>query len=255
MYEAILNERLTLLKNNSIKILFQDSKNFGAMQNIFDEVKPDIIIHLAAVSHANKSNKDPHFTYENSIMTLESSMEGARKNNSHLIFLSSNMVYGQFPEKGVDENSPCSPIGIYGNLKYSAEIMIKSYNQVFDIPYTIVRPSALYGERCVSRRVGQIFIENAIQGSEIVINGDGNDQLDFTYIEDLVDGIERCCINSNAINQTFNITYGNSRKINDLLELLKKQFPNIKTKYVENEKFMPKRGTLINKKAKDLLDF
>ena len=255
MYKAILKERLDLLNKNSIKILFKDAKNFIHMQKIFDEIKPDIIIHLAAVSHANKSNIDPHYTYENSIVTLESSLEGARKNKSHLIFLSSSMVYGDFPPSGVTESSPCNPIGIYGNLKYSAEIMIKSYNQVFDMPFTIIRPSALYGERCVSRRVGQILIENVIQDNEIVINGDGNDQLDFTYINDLVDGIERCCSNKNAINQIFNITYGNSRKINDLIELLKKKFPNIKTKYIENEKFMPKRGTLINQKAKDLLDF
>ena len=43
-------------------------------------------------------------------------------------------------------------------LKYAGELMLKSYNQVFDLPYTIIRPSALYGERCVSRRVTQIFI-------------------------------------------------------------------------------------------------
>ncbi len=255
MYESILNERLELLKKNSIKVILENSKNFIEMQKIFDDIKPDKIIHLAAVSHANKSNKDPHHTYENSIVTLESSLEGARKNNSHLIFLSSSMVYGEFPPSGVTESSPCNPIGIYGNLKYAAEIMIKSYNQVFDMPYTIIRPSALYGERCVSRRVGQIFIENAIQGNDIIINGDGNDQLDFTYIKDLVDGIEKCCSNENAINQIFNMTYGNSRKINDLLDLLKKEFPNVKTKYIDNEKFMPKRGTLLNYKAKDMLNF
>ena len=73
---------------------------------MFNKIKPDIIIHLAAVSHANKSNKDPHYTYENSIMTLESSLEGARKNKSHLIFfVISSMVYGQFPETGVDADS------------------------------------------------------------------------------------------------------------------------------------------------------
>ena len=48
----------------------------------------------------------------------------------------------------------CKPIGIYGSLKYSGEIILKSYSKVFDLPYTIIRPSALYGERCVSRRVG-----------------------------------------------------------------------------------------------------
>lgn len=255
MYEAILNERIHLLKKNSIKIIIEDAKNKIKTQDIFEKLKPDIIVHLAAVSHANKSNIDPYNTFENSLLTLEHSLEGARRNNSHIIFLSSSMVYGEFPPGGVNEDTPCKPIGIYGNLKYVAEIMIKSYNQVFNVPYTIIRPSALYGERCVSRRVGQIFIENAIQDFEIVINGDGNDRLDFTYIDDLTDGIERCCVNKNAINETFNITYGYSRKINDLLNLLKNEFKNVKTKYIENEKFMPKRGTLSNNKAKKLLAF
>ena len=84
-------------------------------------------------------------------------------------------------KKKVDEDAICEPIGIYGTLKLSGELLVKAYNQVFDLPYTIIRPSALYGERCVSRRVGQIFIENAIQGNEININGDGEDKLDFTY--------------------------------------------------------------------------
>ena len=99
------------------------------------------------------------------------------------------MVYGNFKQDQVDENSICEPIGIYGNLKLAGELMIKSFNQVFGMPYTIIRPSALYGERCVSRRVGQIFIENAIQNFDINISGDGEEKLDFTYIEDLVQGI------------------------------------------------------------------
>ena len=64
----------------------------------------------------------------------------------------------------------------------------------------------------MSRRVGQIFIENAIQNLEININGDGNDKLDFTYIKDLVRGISYCCDNENAKNETFNITFGNAEK-------------------------------------------
>ena len=62
------------------------------------------------------------------------------------------MVYGNFNNNVVDEETPCVPLGIYGNLKYAGELILKSYNQVFDMPYTIIRPSALYGERCVSRR-------------------------------------------------------------------------------------------------------
>ena len=165
------------------------------------------------------------------------------------------MVYGNFEGKDVDENTECKPIGIYGTLKYAGELMLKSYNQVFDLPYTIIRPSALYGERCVSRRVGQIFIENAIQNLDININGDGNDKLDFTYIEDLVRGISYCCDNENAKNQTFNITFGNARKINNLIDILKSEFPKINVIYKEREKFMPERGTLKTNKAKDMLNF
>tara|TARA_Y100000591_G_C21410169_1_gene487175 strand:- start:3 stop:614 length:612 start_codon:yes stop_codon:yes gene_type:complete len=173
----------------------------------------------------------------------------------HLIYLSSSMVYGNFESLEVNEDSNCKPIGIYGNLKLSGEMMIKAYNQAFNLPYTIIRPSALYGERCVSRRVGQIFIENAIQNQTIRINGDGEDKLDFTYIKDLIEGISICCTNEKAKNQIFNITYGNARKINDLLSILKNEFSNINVEYKEREKLMPIRGTLSVKKAKNLLDF
>ena len=67
-----------------------------------------------------------------------------------------------------------------------------AYNQVFDMPYTIVRPSALYGPRCVSRRVGQAFIESALVGDTLRVDGEGDEQLDFTYIDDVVDGVIRC---------------------------------------------------------------
>ena len=80
-------------------------------------------------------------------------------------------------------------------MKYSGELIVKAYHRVFDIPYTIIRPSALYGERCVSRRVSQIFIENAVQGLDISINGDGSDRLDFTYIDDFINGVLLCVEN------------------------------------------------------------
>ena len=165
------------------------------------------------------------------------------------------MVYGNFTSGIVDENTQCEPIGIYGNLKYAGELIVKSYNQVFDLPFTIIRPSALYGERCVSRRVGQIFIENLLTKKEIYINGDGEEKLDFTYIEDFVSGIEKCCNNPKAINQTFNITYGNSRSINELIQILKTNFTNVVIKKNPKEAFMPERGTLDISKAKDLINF
>ena len=68
-------------------------------------------------------------------------------------------------------------------------------------------------------------------------------------------GISLCCENNKALNETFNITHGNARKINELIEIIKLEFKNIKVNYKEKEKFMPERGTLKMNKAKRLLNF
>ena len=255
LYSKILSNRIELLNNNKISFKKIDARNNDLTKKVYSEINPDIIIHLAAVSHANKSNKSPHITFDNSLRTLENTLDFAKDNKTHVIYLSSSMVYGEFNGKSVDEESICNPIGIYGTLKYAGELIVKSYNQVFQMPYTIIRPSALYGERCVSRRVGQIFIENSLQGLEIEINGSGEDKLDFTYIKDFEQGIVLCCENENSMNQTFNLTFGMGRKINELVSVLKTEFPKTIVKYKNKEKFMPERGTLMIEKAKNLLGY
>ena len=255
LYRSILNSRLELLNKNEINLTVQDARDYHAISKLYEEINPDVIIHLAAVSHANKSNKDPHSTFDHSFRTLENTLDFARIKKRHVIYLSSSMVYGNFQSKEVTEDTPCVPIGIYGTLKYSGELLVKAYKQVFDLPYTIIRPSALYGERCVSRRVGQIFIENALQNKPIMINGSDKEKLDFTYIEDLLQGIELCCRKKEAINQTFNLTFGKGRKILELINILKKEFPNLTIKFNKRDKFMPKRGTLSNSKASKLLNY
>ncbi len=260
LYKSILNSRLNLLNNSNIHIQIQDARDYNSLSKYLGSIKPDVIIMLAAVSHANKSNKDPHNTFDHSIRTLENCLDitrGLNKNSNfcHLIYFSSSMVYGNFISDTVDENSTCNPIGIYDTLKYAGELIVKSYNRIFDLPYTIVRPSALYGERCVSRRVTQIFIENAVQDKIITIKGDKNKKLDFTYISDLIDGINLIIENKNSINQTFNLTYGQSRSINDLTNILKDYFENIKIQFTSEEKFVPTRGTLDISKAKKILGY
>jgi nucleoside-diphosphate-sugar epimerase len=210
---------------------------------------------LAAVSHAVRSNKNPYNTFDHSLRTLENALDASRDNVKHFIFLSSSMVYGNFKAQEVNEESVCEPIGIYGALKYAAEKIIIAYNQVFNLPYTILRPSALYGERCISRRVGQIFIENALFEKELSINGDGKEKLDFTYIEDLTEGIFNIINKKNSINQIFNLTYGEGREINEMIDILKETFPKLKVKKVDRDNLMPYRGTLSMNKAKLLLNF
>lgn len=251
----ILDQRLFLLKENKIPLHVIDARNYHAISHKIDEIKPKIIIHLAAVSHANRSNKDPHSTFDHSLRTLENALDNSKNKIDHFIYFSSSMVYGNFKSGQVDEETICNPLGIYGALKYSGEKMVIAYNQVFGLPYTIIRPSALYGERCISRRVGQIFIENAINNLKIKINGDGSEKLDFTYIKDLVEGIITIIENNKSHNQIFNLTYGSARPISDLVEILYGFFPKIEIEKVQKDLLMPERGTLSNDKIKNLLGF
>ena len=254
-YIAFINERLTLLRNAKISLKIIDVRDYHAISHALNDFKPHTVVHLAAIAHANRSNKDPFSTFDHSMRTLENVLDVTRDLGTHVIYFSSSMVYGNFDGEAVAEDRVCNPMGIYGALKYGAEKLVIGYNQVFDLPYTIIRPSALYGERCVSRRVGQAFIENAIVGEDLTINGDGKEGLDFTYINDLIQGIILSITKRDSINQIFNITYGAARSINQLAEIVMDKFPGIKLYHKTRDGLMPERGTLSIDKAQKLLGY
>jgi nucleoside-diphosphate-sugar epimerase len=255
LYVRMINQRLDMLRLAGIPLHIQDARDYHALSRILSQIKPQVIVHLAAVAHANRSNKDPFSTFDHSLRTLENALDWARDNAEQFIFFSSSMAYGNFMTEQVDEEHPLNPIGIYGALKLAGEKMVIAYQQVFGLTYTIVRPSALYGPRCVSRRVGQIFIENALQDVPLRVDGDGAEKLDFTYIDDLVDGIARAISEPAARNEIFNITYGSARSIRDLVDVVRAEFPTVKIDYVERDKLMPFRGTLNVDKARRLLGY
>jgi len=255
LYLQFINERLLLLRSAGATLHILDAREYGLVSNTLSAIEPDIIIHLAAIAHANRSNKDPYSTFDHSMRTLENVLDTIRSRGTQLLFFSSSMVYGDFHSSSVAEDAPCNPKGIYGALKLGAEKLVQAYGEVFGTPYTIIRPSALYGERCVSRRVGQAFIENALDGENLTINGDGSDSLDFTYIDDLVSGVVATLGNELAVNEIFNITYGNARPINDLATTVQSRFANIKLQYLEKDSLMPERGTLDISKARDVLGY
>lgn len=255
MYLRMIAERLDLIRASGARLHPQDARDYHALSRVLTQINPQVIVHLAAVSHAGKSNKDPYSTFDHSLRTLENALDNARGRVEHFVFLSSSMVYGNFRTPEVDEDHPLDPIGIYGALKVAGEKIVIAYHQVFDLPYTIIRPSALYGARCVSRRVGQVFIEDAMRGMKLRLDGDGEERLDFTFVEDLVQGICLVIERPEARNQIFNMTYGSSRPIRDLVEITKRYFPNVEVERIERDKLMPVRGTLSIEKARRLLGY
>lgn len=256
LYISIINDRLELLREAKIPLHIQDARDYHSLSRILGDIKPQVIVQLAAVAHADRSNKDPYSTFDHSLRTLENALDCARHLQvEHFVYFSSSMVYGNFKSGFVTEESQCEPLGIYGALKFAGEKMVIAYNQVFDLPYTIVRPSALYGERCVSRRVGQIFIENALRGLEVTVSGDGSDRLDFTYIGDLVQGVIKTIEHDKSRGEIFNLTYGESRSISEMAQILKAEIPDLRLSFLPRDKLMPSRGTLSVEKARNLIDY
>lgn len=255
LYVNFIFERLQLMREAGIPLHVLDARDYHALSRCLSEIKADCFVQLAAIAHANRSNKDPYSTFDHSFRTLENALDTARDSGVHFIYFSSSMVYGNFDGEAVKEDRHCEPMGIYGALKYGGEKLVIAHNQVFKTPYTIVRPSALYGERCVSRRVGQAFIEHAIRGQNLTVNGDGSDALDFTYIEDLVQGVLRCIALPEARNQIFNLTYGSARTLNQMSDLVKHQFPGVTVQHKPRDGLMPERGTLSVEKARKLIGY
>lgn len=255
LYLRIIHQRLDMLHGARIPLHVQDARDYHVLAQLLNHIKPQVIVHLAAVAHAGRSNKDPYSTFDHSLRTLENALDCARDSVEQFIFLSSSMVYGNFLTPEVDEEHPLNSIGIYGALKVAGEKLVIAYQQVFGLPYTIIRPSALYGPRCVSRRVGQVFIENALNGSKLRIEGDGSESLDFTYIEDLIDGVCLAIQNPVARNEIFNMTYGRSSSIQNLVSIIQRYFPHVQVEFVERDELMPFRGTLSVDKAVRMLGY
>jgi nucleoside-diphosphate-sugar epimerase len=255
LYVQMIHERLNALREADIPLHIVDARDYQMLSRCLGEIKSSTVVQLAAIAHANRSNKDPYSTFDHSFRTLENALDAARGNDTHFVYFSSSMVYGNFDGEAVTEDRHCQPIGIYGALKYGGEKLVIAYNQVFGTPYTIIRPSALYGERCVSRRVGQAFIENALRGLPLSINGDGTDGLDFTYISDLIDGVIRAIATPDAQNEVFNLTFGGSRTLNQMASIVQETFPNVEINLQPRDQLMPERGTLSIEKARKLLGY
>ena len=73
-----MQNRIDILNEEKIQLIIQDARDYHAISKIYDDINPEIIIHLAAVSHANKSNKDPHSTFDHSFRTLENTLDFAK---------------------------------------------------------------------------------------------------------------------------------------------------------------------------------
>ena len=258
LYTNFILDRFTLLRDNKINITSVDLRALSDFAALHSEFEPTKIVHLAAISSAVIANKVPHLAYDIQISSLRNLIELCRFKSSkvnQIVFMSSSTVYGDFKSDEVDETIRPNPKGVYANGKYIGERMVREAESLYGIPYTIIRPSALYGIRCVSGRVSQKFVENALMGIPLRLEGDGNGMLDFTDVRDVVRGIVSAMCLPGGTSNTFNITFGNAQKISKLVNIIQKYIPNVNIERAPPAPEKPKRGTLKIDRAIKYLGF
>ncbi len=261
LYLSFLMERLEKMREAGVLFSNGDARITRDMNEVIQIYKPTKVVHLAAIASAVEAKKNPGLSFELQLNTLQPLLEFCRINPGlidQVILLSSSTVYGDFETLSVDESTRPRPRGIYANTKYMAERLIRTYCHQYGLNTVIIRPSALYGERCVSRRVSQVFIENALNGKPLYLEGGGEGRLDFTYISDLIDGIIMSMAfrtNQPGGTATYNITCGNARTIMELATIVKNLIPSAILEERPRAKDKPIRGTLSVSRAEREIGF
>ncbi|HIF10536.1 MAG TPA: NAD(P)-dependent oxidoreductase [Sneathiellales bacterium] len=260
VYLDFLLDRFELMREAGVELRNADARLLTDLNCLFDEFNPTKVVHMSAIASAVEARKNPGLCFDLQLITLRNVLELCRtghENINQVMLMSSSTVYGDFEGASVDESTRPRPRGIYANAKFMAERLLRTYNHQHGLGTTIIRPSALYGERCISRRVSQVFIENALNGKPLLLEGGGDGRLDFTYIKDLINGMVRALALHEGGNssQTFNLTFGQARTIADLAAVVKSVVPEANLEERPRAEDKPIRGTLSTKRAEEMLGF
>jgi len=169
------------------------------------------------------------------------------------VFVSSSMIYGDYVD-GTKENADTKPTNLYAEAKITAERFVKHYHNHFGVDYSIVRPSGVYGPGDMDDRVLSKFFIQAMKNETIEVH-DGNNKVDFTYVDDTADGIIEATL-SESKNMSFNITAGRAITLREAAEkVIELTGSNSEIVDIGAQKLYPKRGTLDISRAKELLGY
>ncbi len=176
---------------------YNDSiENLDRLNKIFEIEKPKIVVNLAAHAGVRYSLTNPHCFNKTNIMGFGNILENCRLNNiSHLIYASSSSVYGGNEFLPYKENQSVNhPVSLYAATKKANELMAHTYSHNYNLPTTGLRFFTVYGPWGRPDMAPIIFAKAIAKGEEINVNNFGKMKRDFTYIDDIVEGIYRCCL-------------------------------------------------------------
>ena len=254
---GFIGTNLTLgLLNSGFKVKILDDLSTGLKQNISKDAEfinasildtdlinkviedCEVVVHLGARGSVPRSIKDPIATHEvNSTGTLNV-LEAARTSKSHYIFSSSSSVYGSNMILPKNEGMVLRPITPYAASKMSGEGLSLTYAKTYGLPVSTFRFFNIFGpwQRPDHEYAAVLpkWISKCMKGDKIEIFGDGEQTRDFTYVGTVVNVLIDCISNKVMHPEPVNLAYGNKVSLNQVAELLKNDFPDLKIKYLSS---------------------
>ncbi|MFK7794828.1 MAG: NAD-dependent epimerase [Gammaproteobacteria bacterium] len=176
-----------------------------AVAQLFKKHKPDRVVNLAAQAGVRYSLENPYAYIDTNIMGFTNILEACRHNEvKHLVYASSSSVYGANTNMPFSvHNNVDHPVSLYAATKKSNELMAHTYSHLFQIPTTGLRFFTVYGPWGRPDMALFMFTKNIIAGKPIDVFNYGNHRRDFTYIDDIVEGVIRTLDNVPAANQSW----------------------------------------------------
>ncbi len=211
------------------------------INSIFEEYKPDVVVNLAAQAGVRYSITNPDAYIESNIIGFYNILEACRNYPvEHLVYASSSSVYGtnkKIPYSTDDKVD--NPVSLYAATKKSNELMAHSYSKLYNIPSTGLRFFTVYGPAGRPDMAYFGFTNKLIKGETIEIFNYGNCKRDFTYVDDIVEGVRRImeCAPEKANGEdglplppyrVYNIGNSSPENLLDFVEILSKELINAK---------------------------
>ena len=221
--------RLNILKEYDNFIFIKgDLADKEAVNRIFEQYRPEIVVNLAAQAGVRYSIENPDAYIESNIIGFFNILEACRYHKpKHLIYASSSSVYGANKKVPFStEDKTDQPVSLYAATKKSNELLAYAYSKLYSIPSTGLRFFTVYGPYGRPDMAYYSFTEKIIKGEPIKVFNNGDMYRDFTYIDDIVEGIFRLLTfipkedENNVQHKVYNIGNNHPEKLMDFIEIL-----------------------------------
>lgn len=232
------------LKLNNFEFVEGDIRDFETCKKAVKNI--DVILHQAALGSVPRSINDPKTTNDVNIGGFINMLVAAKEQGvKRFVYAASSSTYGDNKDLPKIEDNIGKPLSPYAITKYVNELYAEIFSKLYGLETIGLRYFNVFGRRQdpygAYAAVFPLFIKLLLKGEAPIINGDGNQSRDFTYIDNVIQANELAATTQNqkALNTVFNIAYGESNSLNDLTQELIAQLTKFKP---EVSKIKPLHG-------------